>query len=119
MNQPFVTIADFQFVSEAEVCKVMLQDQGFDVVIADAELVNTNWFLGNAVGYIKLQVPSDQAQAAATCLQRVREEVKKSHEQPTGHEADVCLACGAGMNPNETACSVCGWSFEANEENET
>ncbi len=119
MTQQLVTIADFQLLSEAELCRIMLQDQGFDVALADAELCNTNWFLGNAVGYIKLQVPSDQAQAAATCLQRVREEVKKSHEHPNADEADVCLACGAGMNPNETACSACGWSFEANEENET
>ncbi|MBM3970060.1 MAG: hypothetical protein FJ302_09385 [Planctomycetes bacterium] len=118
MIQPLMTIADFQLLSEAEVCKIMLQDEGFDAVLADAELVNTNWFLGNAVGYIKLQVPSDQAQAAATCLQRVRAKVKQSHEQSAGDEADVCLSCGAEMNPNETACSACGWSFETNEENE-
>lgn len=118
MTQQFVTIAEFQFLPEAEICKLTLQSQGFAAVLTDAELVSTNWFLGNAVGYIKLQVPTEQTQAAATCLQQNREELRQK-KLANDSATETCLACGVEMSPDETTCHACGWSYGTEQELKT
>ena len=121
MDRHFVTIGDCGLLSEAETYKVLLLQEGFEVFLRDAELANTNWFMGNAYGYIKIQVPNDQAEAAATFLQKLRD--KHRARQDADADADtnsgeVCLACGAEMTPTETTCQACGWSYGTSQEDQ-
>lgn len=119
MDRHFVTIGDCQLLSEAEIYKVLLVQEGFEVFLRDAELVNTNLFMGNAYGYIKIEVPNDQAEAAATFLRRLRDEHRAKQNADVDNNAEeVCLACGAEMTPTETTCQACGWSYGTSQEDQ-
>ena len=119
MDRHFVTIGDCQLLSEAEIYKVLLVQQGFEVFLRDAELANTNLFMGNAYGYIKIEVPNDQAEAAATFLRKLRDEHRAKHNADTDDDAaEVCLACGAEMTPTEATCQACGWSYGTSQEDQ-
>lgn len=111
MNDDFVTVATSQFAPQAESIRLLLSQEGIEAFIADANLVNTNWFLGPAVGYIKVQVLRSQADAAMAIL--------KQHPLSTGtpdsetQDAPAkCLACGSPMAEDAEVCPQCGWSFE-------
>jgi Putative prokaryotic signal transducing protein len=109
MSDDFVTVCTSQFASEAESVKLLLEQEGIETFIADANLVNTNWFLGPAVGYIKVQVPRSQEAAAL--------EILREHPMATGTPGETdapakCLACGAPMAEDAERCAACGWTFE-------
>ena len=95
VSQQLVTVATFLYLTEAEVCKILLEDSGILAVLADAETVNANAFLGNAVGYIKLKVPPDQVEAAIALVEQIRTKVRKADS--SGSDSDVCLSCGTEM----------------------
>ena len=62
MSEKLITIAAFNKGIEANIYKTRLESEGIDPhsgmqsFIADENIVNMNWSLGNAVGSIKLQV---------------------------------------------------------------
>ena len=119
MDRHFVTIGDCGLLSEAETYKVLLLQEGFEVFLRDAELANTNWFMGNAYGYIKIQVPNDQAEAAATFLQKLRDKHRARQDADADtNSGEVCLACGAEMTPTETTCQACGWSYGTSQDDQ-
>lgn len=68
-----VTIETFEFLPRAEGARGFLEEQGIPAFLMDAEIVAMNWTLGNAVGFIKLQVPSDRAALALSLLREQRE----------------------------------------------
>jgi ribosomal protein L40E len=118
MTDELVTIATFQFLPEAEACKLRLEAEGLTVLLANAEIVSMDWFLANAIGNIKLQVPQSQAATATAVLEQVRSERRQREKQPHGVETNTCLACGAAM-PNEASrCPACGWSYAGGEDAE-
>ena len=116
MTDDLVTVASFQFLPEAEVSKLRLEAEGLDVILSDAETVSTDWLLGNAVGYIKLQVPSSQSEAATALLEQIRGERRQRDEHAGKAEPDVCLACGAAMSAEAARCPGCGWSYADSED---
>ena len=115
MDDDFVTVATSEFAPQAESIRLLLSQEGIDSFIADANLVNTNWFLGPAVGYIKVQVLRSRSEAALAVL--------KQHPLATGTPAvesenapGKCLACGSPMAEDDEVCPKCGWSFEGEDE---
>jgi hypothetical protein len=116
MSQDLVTVASFQFLPEAEATKLRLEAEGLTVYLADAETVNMDWFLGNAIGNIKVQTSSAQAEAAVAVLEQMRRERQQRKEQPD--EANVCLACGAALPDDAAQCAACGWSYAGSDEAE-
>lgn len=115
MSDSFVTVATFTTLPEAEAAKLHLESEGIPARVTDAEIVNMDWLLGNAVGYIKLQVPESNAAAAAAMLETIAAERRRRREANEGDswdaaDDDLCLACGAAMNGAAT-CPQCGWSF--------
>lgn len=114
MPSDFVTIATFATLPEAEAARLRIETDGIPAMVVDAEIVNMDWLLGNAVGYIKLQVPSSQAVAAMAVLDQIaaerRERLERSDEH--GDEAEpTCLACGAAMPEDAERCPSCDWSW--------
>jgi rRNA maturation endonuclease Nob1 len=113
MNQDLVTVATYRFVLPAEVARLALEQQGVQVFVVDSNVVTTDFFLGNAVGYIKLQVPRSQADLAVAIL----------HKQPTlldggtseSHSVEdqvvQCLSCGATLPEEDDRCPACGWCY--------
>jgi hypothetical protein len=111
MPETLVTVKTFQFLPEAEAAKMYLADHGIRAFLADAEVVNMDWLLGNALGYVKLQVANDQAEAAEAALQEFS--LKPFHEDEADDAADTdkCLSCGADLPAPQSVCSSCGWSY--------
>ena len=116
MNNELVTIEKYQFLPQAESARIAMRSEGIDAFLADAETVNTDWMLGNAVGYIKLQVRQSQADAALAILDQMR--IRRDEREILLGPADPekCLACGAELQPKNSECPQCGWSYAADEE---
>lgn len=113
MSDAFVTVATYTTLPEAEAAKLHVESEGIPANIVDAEIVSMDWLLGNAVGYIKLQVPQSQAQTVIDLLESLRADRLRRRELAEGRpEEDVCLACGAAMG-GETTCPQCGWTWAA------
>lgn len=111
MSDRFVTVESYQFLPEAEAIRMHLEAEGIDAFLADAETVSTEWSLGNAVGYIKLQVPQFELDRARQLLGELRQ---RRHERDLAPESDGiarCLACDASLSPNQSKCQQCGWSY--------
>jgi uncharacterized paraquat-inducible protein A len=113
MSDKLITVRTFQTLTEAEMARMLLESEGLRVFLLDTGIVNFNWFLGNAVGYIKLQVPESEAQRAVELLERIQESGSHSSDDDNqGADEKVCLACGAAMSEEQTKCPACGWTFE-------
>jgi hypothetical protein len=111
VSDAFVTVATFTTLPEAEAAKLHVESEGIPANIVDAEIVSMDWLLGNAVGYIKLQVPQSQAHAVVTLLESQRADRLRRRELAEGRpEEDLCLACGALMD-DSAACPRCGWTW--------
>jgi hypothetical protein len=111
MSDELVTIATFQFLPKAQASKLLLESEGLTVFLLDAELVNTDWFLANAIGNIKLQVPQSQAEAAMSLLEESHGENPQADNSSDDSDADQCLGCGATLPDDATTCPACGWSY--------
>lgn len=108
-----VTLATFRFPVKAEAAQYFLEQCGIQTFLADANLVTADWFLGNAVGNVKLQIPQRQAEAALEILRdhprlldaRISEDSKDQSDEMH------CLACGELLEDNAHTCAACGWSY--------
>lgn len=89
--ESLVTVAAFTLSAEAEACKLLLEQKGIRVFLADDNLVRTNWFLSNAIGGAKLQVAAPDAERAAKILEDYEASQKKPPAK-TGKE-NVTFAC--------------------------
>lgn len=111
MDDRLVTVAQFQYLPEAEAARLYLERAGFQVFLADAEMVNAIPLLGGAMGYIKLQVAQGQSIAAQQALNQRPGLEGSDRDRPRGSEQDRCLACGTLLASGQTACPACGWSY--------
>lgn len=113
-DDDLVTIGHYRFVYEAELARLHLDEEGIPAFIADAEIVNMDWLLGNAVGNVKIQVARRDAEAATSVLAR------KTPAQPEGEvdESSKCLACGTRLAEDATTCLTCGWSYGSSADEE-
>jgi hypothetical protein len=116
MDEALVTVKTFRFLPAAEGVRMHLESEGVTVFLADAETVNMDWFLGNAIGYIKLQVPQSQAERAVEMLSQQRAQMEDRAREGEGEESAGCLACGHAIAAEEIACPACGWSFVGEED---
>jgi len=117
MEEQLVTVETYQSLPEAQAAQMQLEGHDITVFLADAETVNMDWLLGNAIGNIKLQVPAEQADQALTILDEMREKARERREtESEDDEAEKCLACGAKIPEAQVRCPSCGWSY-AGEEN--
>ena len=117
MIEKLVTVATYSTAPEADLAKYELEEQGIRCFLADVNLVQMNWFLGNAVGFIKLQVSSKDRDAAIEVLQSLpkRGPTKTS---VIANDSNSCLSCGAAMSDDADSCPACGWSFVSEGDNQ-
>lgn len=113
MPSDYVTVATFTTLPEAEAARLRIETEGIPAVVTDAEIVNMDWLLGNAVGYIKLQVPPSLAPAAIALLDQIAAERRDRLERELDDDSDepTCLACGAAMPDDADRCPACDWSW--------
>jgi ribosomal protein L40E len=111
MAEPLVTIEQYQFLPEATSVRMHMESEGIEAYLADAETVSANWALGNAIGYIKLQVREPQVEAARTILDQIRARRAVRDASPNAIEESRCLACEAELPSDQRSCLKCGWSY--------
>ena len=99
MQDDLETVATFLQLHEAQLAVLRLSSAGFAATLADEGIVGAHPFLANAVGGVKVQVPSEQSRRARALL---------AEPAPAGAG---CMACGAAMTEAEERCAACGWSY--------
>jgi hypothetical protein len=105
-----VNVGSYITVNDAEFARMLLEGEGIEVFLADATIVAMDWLLGNAVGWIKVQVASENEARARALLEAWQKEVR---ERPpaTDSEATNCLECGQEIPLGCSACPACGWTY--------
>lgn len=89
----WVTVATFWKPTEAHIARIKLESEEIDCIITDENLISTDWFLANAAGGIKLQVPAEQAERAIAALQKASRPPEA--EEPIFDGAKRCPKCGS------------------------
>jgi len=68
MSAHWVEIASFSQPVEAHLARTKLESEGITCVVRDEYLIRVNWLLSNAVGGVKLMVPTWEAERAREIL---------------------------------------------------
>ena len=72
MDEELVTIATSFDLVEAEMLRNQLEAQGFEVYLADENIIGVMNLLANAVGGIKIKVPATEAAEAEKFVEEFR-----------------------------------------------
>jgi hypothetical protein len=74
------TLKTFDNAVTAEIALNFLNSHGISAQLADEQLVETSWYLSNAIQGIKLQVPESEFNSASELLES-RDQQNRSHEE--------------------------------------
>jgi hypothetical protein len=69
--EPWVTIARRTTAPEAHIVRARLESEGIPALVADEHLVTANWFLSNAIGGVRIQVPQSYIEHANEILKEL------------------------------------------------
>ena len=89
MNTTFVTIARFQYSSEAQIIKGRLEADGIHVFLKDNITIDTDPLVSNAIGGIKLKVRSEDEKEAKEILKSIKAYALHDDGSPI-----ICPNCG-------------------------
>lgn len=67
-----VAVKSFDNPLEAHAARAFLEAEGIQAFISDSEMVGAASYLGNALGYVKVEVPRDDAEKAAERLRNAK-----------------------------------------------
>lgn len=112
MAEKLVTIASYTTAPEADLARYALEAEGIRCYLADVNVIQMNWFLGNALGFIKLQVSSDDQESALQILESLPKPIAPRRQREK-QDSNQCLSCGASMDEDADTCPACGWSFQS------
>lgn len=107
MPTDIITIKTYSNPHFADLAKLSLEQAGIPAFFDNRFIVEANWFLSNAVGEIRLQVPSDRAAEARELLREL-----DCSAVAKGSDPNACLACGGHFPEDADKCPHCGWSFD-------
>lgn len=104
-SRTLVTIATFSFPHEAHIAVARLEAAGIPSFIADEHTINMQWMYSNALGGVKVQVPTKYAEEAKEVL---TEDLSSLLEEEFGKDEMQCPKCGGtdmapytkGKNPH-------------------
>jgi hypothetical protein len=97
LNDPvsdFITVRTFRDLSAAYVARAYLETLGIPTLLRDENTIRADWFLSNALGGAKLQVPSAYVQEAD---EKLSQPIPPSFEHGADQEfvQPVCPKCGS------------------------
>ena len=96
MGEELVTVATSYDIVEAEFLRNHLEADGFEVYLADENIVGSYNLLANAVGGIKIRVPSRQAEDAIRFVDDLRNaEIVEEEFEPIDSGYGVCSRCAS------------------------
>ncbi len=97
MPGQLVTIATFDLPTKARIAQNLLEQAGIKSVVTDESVVTMDWLLGNAVGWVKLQVLDDDAEKAVSAL----EESLGTGDESVDEDALAAEAVASGKEDGE------------------
>ena len=90
-----VTIATYHSQTKAEAARIHLAQEGIEAVLINESIVAMDWLLMNAIGGIKLQVASHDAERAAGYINALEgEQRERLKSQATEFIRFHCSECG-------------------------
>ena len=90
-----VTIATYHSQTKAEAARIHLAQEGIEAVLLNESIVAMDWLLMNAIGGIKLQVASHDAERAAGYINALEgEQRERLKSQATEFIRFHCSECG-------------------------
>ncbi|MBO6881907.1 DUF2007 domain-containing protein [Winogradskyella sp.] len=89
MNETFVTIARFQYSSEAQIVKGRLEADGIQTFLKDNITIDTDPLVSNAIGGIKLKVYAEDEKEAKEILKSIKAYALDDNGDPI-----LCPNCG-------------------------
>ena len=108
----FVTIATYEDYITANFDKQKLDEQGIDYYLADENTITLQWTLKNALGGIKLRVPSQVAGEAIKILNEKTEEILVDFKLEEKLDDIICPICNSNNTGTEKySKSIMGWSW--------
>ena len=92
----FVTVETFTGPVEAHISKGLLESEGIPASLASEHHVWASWHFSQALGGVRLQVPTEYAARAREVLARQRRgEYQEALEAEQGLEPSRCRSCGS------------------------
>lgn len=91
---PWVTIARLTTATEAHIVRARLESETIPAIVADEHLVTANWFLSNAVGGVRVQVPAQYIEHANEILKGL--EAGEYALAENAVKTITCPKCGSG-----------------------
>ena len=86
-----ITVARFSMPYEAHIAKSRLESEGIPAFVADEHTVGMNWLYSNAMGGVRLQVPSSHKEEALRILSEDMSDVASTEDLPPSVQ---CPSCG-------------------------
>lgn len=71
MRDKFITIAAFQYSSEAQIIKGRLEAEGVPVFLSDNYTIDTDPLVSNAIGGVKLKIYTEDREKAQEVLKNI------------------------------------------------
>lgn len=93
------TVATFSFPHEAHIARAKLESEGIPALMADEHTINMPWLYSNALGGVRLQVPSSAFDQAKEILARdcsddlIAEVGENPYICPSCGSAELCVMC--------------------------
>lgn len=89
MENTFITIAKFQYTSEAQIIKGRLEADGIEVFLRDNFTIDTDPLVSQAIGGVKLKVLAKDKDTAMEVLQSIKAYSLDNEGNPI-----ICPNCG-------------------------
>ncbi len=93
VRNEWVTVASYSQPIQAHLARTKLESEGIPCIVGDEHLVRVDWLLSNAVGGVKLKVPSwEEARAREALRPRPHLVVVAEDGEPADGEM-ICPRC--------------------------
>ena len=100
-----VVVAHYPFRTAAEAARLRLEADGIPAFLSDAEVIDMNWFLADAIGWVKVVVPAAEAEGAAAILRETEQRrLMRRWRRPPGasrQRGDTTMADQDDVDPDE------------------
>jgi len=91
-NSTLINIASYSFPHEAHIAKANLEAEGIPAYIADEHTISMQWLYSNALGGVKVQVPSQYEKKVKYIL---AQDFSDLLDEKFGKDEFACPKCGS------------------------
>jgi hypothetical protein len=109
------TVATFWRPEDAHLLRLRLGEAGIPAFLQDEYSTQIHPWRAAALGGVRVQVPEADFEAARKLTSESAQEAARG-AQSGDTDALECCACETSMEPEQTRCPACGWSYEDGEE---